>query len=149
MPAGGSGLTGWLSAIYRSCSEGATISGSVTSATTVVSASNNLYLGGSFQVTSAGPSCTITYEQSNDGTTWVTLPVISAAAPTAAPATTSTTAGIYITGVSTGTIVQGNAVSQATSGISIVSATAACSSAVRAAPSVASIVCRIRAWAKE
>ena len=37
----------------------------------------------------------------------------------------STTAGIYITGVSTGTIVQGNAVSQATSGISIVSATGA------------------------
>ena len=95
MPAGGSGLTGWLSAIYRSCSEGATISGSVTSATTVVSASNNLYMGGSFQVTSAGTSCTITYEQSNDGATWVTLPVISAAAPTAAPATTSTTAGIY------------------------------------------------------
>ena len=35
----------------------------------------------------------------------------------------STTAGIYITGASSGTIVQGNAVSQATSGISIVSAT--------------------------
>lgn len=37
----------------------------------------------------------------------------------------STTAGIYITGPSSGTIVQGNAVSQATSGISIVSATGA------------------------
>lgn len=95
MPAGGTGLTGWLSAIYRSCSEGATIAGSVTSATTVVSASNNLYMGGSFQVTSAGTTCTITYEQSNDGTNWVTLPVISAALPTAAPTTTSTTAGIY------------------------------------------------------
>lgn len=35
----------------------------------------------------------------------------------------STTAGIYITGVSTGTIVQGNAVSQAANGISINSAT--------------------------
>ena len=95
MPSGGTGLTGWLSAIYRSCSEGATVSGSVTSATTVLSASNNLYMGGSFQVTSAGTTCTITYEQSNDGTTWVTLPVISAALPTAAPTTTSTTAGIY------------------------------------------------------
>jgi hypothetical protein len=37
----------------------------------------------------------------------------------------STTAGIYITGASSGTIVQGNAVSQATNGISIVSATGA------------------------
>ncbi len=95
MPTGGTGLTGWLSAIYRSCSEGATISGSVTSATSVVSTSNNLYMGGSFQVTSAGTTCTITYEQSNDGTNWVTLPIISAALPSAAPTTTSTTAGIY------------------------------------------------------
>ena len=37
----------------------------------------------------------------------------------------STTAGIYITGASSGTTVRGNAVSQATSGISIVSATGA------------------------
>ncbi|GEN98920.1 hypothetical protein NSE01_07530 [Novosphingobium sediminis] len=95
MPSGGTGITGWLSAIYRSCSEGATASGSVTSATTVISASNNLYMGGSFQVTSPGTTCTITYEQSNDGTTWVTLPVISAALPSAAPTTTSTTAGVY------------------------------------------------------
>lgn len=95
MPAGGTGLTGWLSAIYRSCSEGATLAGSVTSATIVVSTSNNLYMGGSFQVTSAGTTCTITYEQSNDGTNWVTLPVVSAAAANAAPATTSTAAGIY------------------------------------------------------
>ena len=95
MPTGGTGLTGWLSAIYRSCSEGATIAGSVTSATTVVSASNNLYMGGSFHVTNAGTTCTITYEQSNDGTNWVTLPVVSAASPTAAPATTSTVSGVY------------------------------------------------------
>ena len=95
MPTGGTGLTGWLSAIYRSCSEGVTIAGSVTSATTVVSASNNLYMGGSFHVTNAGTTCTITYEQSNDGTNWVTLPVVSAASPTAAPATTSTVSGVY------------------------------------------------------
>ena len=95
MPTGGNGLTGWLSAIYRSCSEGATISGSVTSAANVISVSNNPYMGGAFQVTSAGTTCTITYEQSNDGTNWVTLPVISAAAPNAAPATTSTVAGIF------------------------------------------------------
>ena len=95
MPAGGTGLTGWLSAIYRSCSEAATIAGSVTSATTVVSASNNLYMGGSFHVTSAGTTCTITYEQSNDGTNWVTLPVVSAAVANAAPVTTTTAAGLY------------------------------------------------------
>ncbi|WP_298191313.1 hypothetical protein [Novosphingobium sp.] len=95
MPTGGTGLTGWLSAIYRSCSEGATIAGSVTSASTVVSASNNLYMGGSFHVTNAGTTCTVTYEQSNDGTNWVTLPVVAAASPTAAPATTSTVSGVY------------------------------------------------------
>jgi len=95
MPTGGTGLTGWLSAIYRSCSEGATVSGSVTSATNVVSVSNNLYMGGAFQVTSAGTTCTITYEQSNDGTNWMTLPVISAATPNAAPVTTSTTTGVF------------------------------------------------------
>lgn len=95
MPTGGTGMTGWLSAIYRSCSEGATISGSVTSATTVVSSSNSLCMGGSFHVISAGTTCTITYEQSNDGTSWVTLPVVSAAAANAAPVTTSTAAGVY------------------------------------------------------
>ncbi|MBX9883348.1 MAG: hypothetical protein K2X68_00075 [Novosphingobium sp.] len=95
MPAGGTGLTGWLSAIYRSCSEGATISGSVTSAATVVSSSNNLYMGGSFHVTSAGTTCTIIYEQSNDGTNWVTLPVVSAAIATSAPTPTTTSVGIY------------------------------------------------------
>jgi hypothetical protein len=37
MPAGGTGLTGWLSAIYKACAEPATVSGSATSAATVVS----------------------------------------------------------------------------------------------------------------
>jgi hypothetical protein len=95
MPAGGTGLTGWLSAIYRVCNEAAAISGSVTSASTVVSASNTTYMGGSFQVTSAGTTCTITYEQSNDNATWVALPVISAAAANTAPVLTTTAAGIY------------------------------------------------------
>ncbi len=95
MPTGGTGLTGWLSAIYRSCSEAATVLGSATSAANVVSVSNNTYMGGAFQVTNAGTTCTITYEQSNDNTNWVTLPVISAAAPNSAPTTTSTTTGIF------------------------------------------------------
>lgn len=73
----------------------ATVSASVTSATTVVSASTANFMGGTFHVTSAGTTCTITYEQSNDGTNWVTMPVINAAAATSAPATTSTVSGIY------------------------------------------------------
>jgi hypothetical protein len=73
----------------------ATVTASVTSAATVVSAATANFMGGSFQVTSAGTTCTITYEQSNDGTNWVTLPVISAAAANSAPTTTSTTTGIF------------------------------------------------------
>lgn len=73
----------------------ATVSASVTAAATVVSADTANFMGGSFQVTSAGTTCTITYEQSNDNTNWVALPVISAATANAAPATTSNAAGIY------------------------------------------------------
>lgn len=78
-----------------SLSSPATVAASVTSAATVVSASTASFMGGSFHVTSAGTTCTITYEQSNDGTNWVTLPVIAAASASASPGTTSTTAGIY------------------------------------------------------
>jgi hypothetical protein len=78
-----------------SLSAPATVSASVTSATTVVSASTASFMGGAFHVTSAGTTCTITYEQSNDGTNWVTLPIINAAAATSTPATTSTAAGVY------------------------------------------------------
>jgi hypothetical protein len=56
MPAGGTGLTGWLSAIYKACAEPATVSGSATSAATVVSGSTSGYQGGSFQITSAAPA---------------------------------------------------------------------------------------------
>lgn len=73
----------------------ATLSGSVAAAATVVSVGTGNFMGGAFQVTSAGTTCTITYEQSNDNINWATLPVISAAAANAAPATTSTAAGIY------------------------------------------------------
>ena len=72
-----------------------TTSGSVTSATTVVSVATKGFGGGSFHVTSAGTTCTITYEQSNDNTTWVALPVISLAAANATPVLTTTAAGIY------------------------------------------------------
>ena len=70
-------------------------SGSVTSATTVVSVATKGFGGGSFHVTNAGTTCTITYEQSNDNTNWVALPVISLASASATPALTTTAAGIY------------------------------------------------------
>jgi len=92
MPAGGVGLTGWMSAIYKACAaplvagaahiggvsvddvaDGATTSGSATSAAVVVSASMAGYAGGSFQVTSIGTGNTVIFEQSNDGVTWYFL----------------------------------------------------------------------------
>ncbi|MFC3173120.1 hypothetical protein ACFOD9_02525 [Novosphingobium bradum] len=70
-------------------------SGSVTSAAALVSVATTGFNGGSFHVTSAGTTCTITYEQSNDNSTWVALPVISLASATATPVLTTTAAGIY------------------------------------------------------
>jgi len=75
--------------------DGVRTSGSVSSATNIVSVTTTGYNGGSFHVTSAGTGCTISYEQSNDNATWVALPVISLAAANASPALTTTTAGIY------------------------------------------------------
>lgn len=71
-----------------------TTTGSVTSATTVVSVSTAGFMGGSFHVTSAG-SATVTYEQSNDNTNWETLTVIRANTNGQQPVTTSTVAGIF------------------------------------------------------
>lgn len=72
-----------------------TTTGSVTSATTVVSRSTAGFNGGAFHVTSAGTSCTITYERSNDGANWLGLSVREAASSNINPSTTTTTAGIY------------------------------------------------------
>lgn len=114
MPAGGLGLTGWLSAIYRTCinalpsgtnhignvfvddvPDALTVNGTATSAANIVSSSTAGFTGGSFQVISAGSACTITYEQSNDGVNWSNLPVIVAQTPTTLPASTSTATGMY------------------------------------------------------
>lgn len=72
-----------------------TTSGSVTSAATVVSASTAGFNGGSFQVTSAGTSCTVTYEHSDDGNIWVLLAVRDASTSTNNPTQTSTATGIF------------------------------------------------------
>ncbi|MFM6828770.1 MAG: hypothetical protein ACKOVA_00290 [Novosphingobium sp.] len=114
MPAGGTGLTGWLSAIYRAFTTGLaastnhignvfvddvadnlTITGSATSATTVVSSSTQGFGGGTFQVLGGGTGCTISYEQSNDGAVWVALPVIGAASSAGSPVNSSTLGGMY------------------------------------------------------
>jgi hypothetical protein len=52
-----------------------TTTNSVTSAATVVSVPTAGFGGGAFHVTNAGVGCTVSYEQSNDGVNWVTLPV--------------------------------------------------------------------------
>lgn len=114
MPAGGTGLTGWLSAIYKSCAaptptgtnhigsvavddvaDALVTAGNVTATGAVVAVPTAGFAGGSFHVTSAGTTCTITYEQSNDNVTWAALPVISLATATATPVLTSNAAGIY------------------------------------------------------
>lgn len=68
---------------------------SVTSATTLFSADFTGYDSMTVQVTSAGTSCTITYEGSNDNATWKAVPMYNMASLTATAATTSTAAGIY------------------------------------------------------
>ena len=77
--------------------DAATTSGSVTSAAVVVSASTAGFAGGSFQVTSAGSGCTVTYEQSNDNVNWVNLPVqgVASASGVASPTPNSVGAGAY------------------------------------------------------
>lgn len=70
-------------------------SGSATSTADVVSVGTAGFMGGSFQVTSAGSSCTVSYEQSNDGTNWVALVVMSAATSAGSPVTSSTATGIF------------------------------------------------------
>lgn len=75
--------------------DGVVLSGSVTSATTVVSRSLAGYSGGAFQVTSSGSGCTVTYEHSVDGVTWLTMPVLISNIATGTPAVTTNANGIY------------------------------------------------------
>lgn len=115
MPTGGTGLTGWLSAIYRASvdplptgsnhignvfvddvADNITITGSGNSSgAVVVSSPTTGFSGGTFHVTSGGTSCTVSYEQSNDGAIWAALPVVTASSAGASPATTTTAGGIF------------------------------------------------------
>ncbi len=69
-------------------------SASVTSATNLFSLDLLGYNTITVQVTSAGTTCTITYEASDDNSTWVAVPMDTLSATTTAPATTSTTVGL-------------------------------------------------------
>ncbi|MFY7837812.1 MAG: hypothetical protein ACOVQ0_16175 [Novosphingobium sp.] len=80
--------------------DGPVLSGSVTAAGTVVSSALNGYAGGAFQVLSSGSGCTIAYEHSVDGTTWLALPVLVSNIATGTPSATSTSNGIYSFGSS-------------------------------------------------
>ena len=60
----------------------------------MVSAGTQGFNGGSFQVTSAGTGCTVTYEQCNDGVTWGPLLVYNATSSGALASSVSTVAGI-------------------------------------------------------
>ncbi len=75
--------------------DGIAINGSVTAAGTVVTAPLAGFGGGTFHITSGGTGCTISYEQSNDGVNWVSLPIILASASASSVTTTSTSGGMY------------------------------------------------------
>jgi hypothetical protein len=72
-------------------------SASVTSATTLVSLDTTGYGSISVQVTSAGTSCTVTYEQSNDNTNWLGCRghESNGVAYSQTPALTTTTLGLF------------------------------------------------------
>ncbi|NLR72528.1 hypothetical protein HGI47_16755 [Novosphingobium sp. ERN07] len=80
--------------------DGPVVSGSVTAAAIIVSSALTGYAGGAFQVLSSGSGCTITYEHSVDGTTWLALPVLVSNIATGTPSATSTSNGIYSFGSS-------------------------------------------------
>lgn len=84
--------------------DGVAITGSVTSNIQVVSSALAGFGGGTFHVTSAGTGCTISYEQSNDGVTWVPMPTISASSALNTPTTSSSSAGMYAFSSSAGQV---------------------------------------------
>ena len=77
--------------------DGLAVSGSVTSAAVLFSQDMLGYQSITVQVTSAGTTCTITYENSDDNTNWVNAAGISSTlATTGNAAVTSTTTGLWI-----------------------------------------------------
>lgn len=76
-------------------SDAAVTTGSVTSAATVMTLNTAGFGGGSFQITNIGSGNTVSFEQSNDNTNWVALPVNIASNTYSNPVTGATATGIY------------------------------------------------------
>lgn len=75
--------------------DGLVLTGSATSAATVVERSLSGFGGGSFQVINQGSGCTVVYEQSNDGINWLAMPVIPSNGANTAPVSSSTNVGLF------------------------------------------------------
>ncbi len=72
-----------------------TVTGSVTAASVVLSAPTNGCQGGSFQITGIGSGNTVTFEQSNDNTNWISLLASNSTNPGGLPTGTATATGLY------------------------------------------------------
>jgi hypothetical protein len=70
--------------------------GSVSSATTLMSVSTAGFAGGSFHVTSIGTGNTVVFEQSNDNVTWAAMPVIHGVSAVNTPSVSTGSVGIYV-----------------------------------------------------
>ncbi len=84
--------------------DGLIVNGTATSAAVVVTSSLAGFGGGSFQVVTQGVGCTVVYEQSNDGVTWLVLPVIPVNGSNTTPTTNSTNVGIFAFASSAGQV---------------------------------------------
>ena len=75
--------------------DGVVLTGSASAAGPVLSSLLAGYAGGAFQVISNGVGCTISYEHSVDGVTWLAMPVLVTNIATGTPTVTSTANGLY------------------------------------------------------
>jgi len=77
--------------------DGLTVSGTATGAAVLFTANMTGYESLTLQITSAGTSCTVVYEQSEDQTTWYSVPGISVTnSGSSAPSTGTVTVAMYI-----------------------------------------------------
>jgi hypothetical protein len=83
-----------ISALIDNVADGLTTAASAASAVTVVSVPAAGFAGGSFQISGVFVG-TVTFEQSNDNATWVTMPVLSASSAGSAPTTTATAPDLF------------------------------------------------------
>lgn len=86
--------------VAGTASVGSTVESTLTGNASVTSAANIFsvdllgYNSICVQITSAGTTCTVTYEASNDNSTWVAVPLVDLSSNNSTPGTTSAAAGI-------------------------------------------------------